>query len=482
MKIPKYKIILAITDYFIIMSAFILSAFFAHVKMDQEFNWYNFILAYPQTFLLFLIFPFIYNFIQQSNGLYKLNNFLTIVQQSAALVKSLFYSFIALIIISFLIKFRFLLDSRLFVISVLSFTFLFSLIIRVLVLRKFYLLFAEKKILKRNILIIGAGKSGKLIATKFLFENNAGLNISGFVDDNIAIGEKVIKNLQILGGVNDLTTIVSHIKVDEVLIAIDNTSYDRLLEIVDVCNKLGLMVRLTSELFKIIPQKLITDAYYGIPLIESSPVIDPKVNYFYKRGIDIIGSLFGLILLSPLFLIIAIIIKINSKGPVLFKQTRIGKYGKPFMFYKFRSMTIVDNDDKEREKKMIEFMKENNSNGRKFSKVINQGRVTKIGKLIRKSSIDELPQLFSVLKGEMSLVGPRPCLPYEFDNYDEWQKRRLSAVPGCTGVWQVSGRSEVTFNDSVVLDIYYINNMTPWLDLQIILKTLPVMFFAKGGK
>ena len=116
------------------------------------------------------------------------------------------------------------------------------------------------------------------------------------------------------------------------------------------------------------------------------------------------------------------------------------------------------------------------------TKIISNSRVTKIGHLLRRTSLDELPQLFNVLKGDMSVVGPRPCLPYEYDNYDNWQKRRLNVMPGCTGVWQVTGRSSVSFKDSVVLDLYYINTMSVWLDIQLTIKTIPVMLFSRGGK
>jgi lipopolysaccharide/colanic/teichoic acid biosynthesis glycosyltransferase len=198
--------------------------------------------------------------------------------------------------------------------------------------------------------------------------------------------------------------------------------------------------------------------------------------------IDIIGAILGLIILSPLFFLISIIIKISSKGPVFYRQVRIGRDGKPFMFYKFRSMFTRKGGDHERERVMIEFMKNDCKQNGEDTKIIVEERVTKIGRIIRKTSLDELPQLINVLKGDMSLVGPRPCLLYEYKNYDEWQKRRLSVLPGCTGVWQVSGRSKVSFKDSIVLDIYYVNNMSPWFDLQLIFKTFPVMLLGKGGK
>ena len=130
---------------------------------------------------------------------------------------------------------------------------------------------------------------------------------------------------------------------------------------------------------------------------------------------------------------------------------------------------------------MIAFMKNKNDN-EKGSKIVSNTRITRIGHLLRKTSLDEVPQLFNVLKGNMSIVGPRPCLPYEYDNYDSWQKRRLNVMPGCTGIWQVSGRSSVSFKNSVVLDLYYIIKMSSWMDFQLAVKTIPVMLFSRGGK
>jgi lipopolysaccharide/colanic/teichoic acid biosynthesis glycosyltransferase len=179
---------------------------------------------------------------------------------------------------------------------------------------------------------------------------------------------------------------------------------------------------------------------------------------------------------------------------VFFKQVRIGKDGKPFNFYKFRTMYVNNDDSIHREftKKLIAESKNGhgelsktliNESGelQQVKKIVNDPRITPIGRFLRKTSLDELPQLFNVLKGDMSLVGPRPCLPYEWEEYEAWHKRRLSVTPGCTGLWQVSGRSAVGFNDMVILDLYYIENMSPLMDLKIIFKTFPVMLLAKGG-
>ncbi|QJX78753.1 sugar transferase [Priestia megaterium] len=194
-----------------------------------------------------------------------------------------------------------------------------------------------------------------------------------------------------------------------------------------------------------------------------------------KRTLDIIGSLIGIILLSIVFILVALAIKIEDpKGPVFFSQTRIGKKGKIFKMYKFRSMVT------DAEIKLKELLQLNETTGAMF-KMKNDPRVTKIGKLIRKTSIDELPQLFNVLKGEMSLVGPRPPLPREVAEYTNYDKQRLIVTPGCTGIWQVSGRSNIGFKEMVELDLYYIKNQSIFMDIKIIFKTVLVLFGSKNA-
>jgi lipopolysaccharide/colanic/teichoic acid biosynthesis glycosyltransferase len=189
--------------------------------------------------------------------------------------------------------------------------------------------------------------------------------------------------------------------------------------------------------------------------------------------------------LAPLFALIAAGIKLSSPGPVIFTQTRIGRNGQPFRFYKFRSMHVADNDATEHKKFVQDFIRQPKDtcarDDIKVFKITNDPRIFKLGKFIRKTSIDELPQLFNVLKGDMSLVGPRPCLPYEWECYEDWHKRRLDILPGCTGMWQALGRSTVSFEEMVILDLYYRSNMTLWLDLKIVLQTFPVIFLGKGG-
>ncbi|QWG53199.1 sugar transferase [Bacillus mycoides] len=194
-----------------------------------------------------------------------------------------------------------------------------------------------------------------------------------------------------------------------------------------------------------------------------------------KRCIDFIGALCGLILLSPVFLIVAVLIKYQDpKGPVLFKQIRIGKDGKEFYMYKFRSMVI------DAEEKLKDLLKHNEVSGAMF-KMKEDPRVTRIGKLIRKTSIDELPQLLNVLKGEMSLVGPRPPLPREVKEYTAYDKQRLLVTPGCAGLWQVTERNSVGFKEMVELDLEYINKRSVLYDLKIIFKTIQIMIKSNGA-
>jgi exopolysaccharide biosynthesis polyprenyl glycosylphosphotransferase len=477
MKYPKYKYFFAIADLIVILASLVLSycGFFRHMSLGDYLAQ-----ALPSGPIFVLIACF-FVFVFHSNNLYKSH---IILQKSAhviGIIKSYFYALVVLIVASFLMTPPTGLG-RLLVLNFSWFSLLSLVVVRVYLLRWLYLQFVNASVFRRRIVIAGGGKAGQILAEKIHFEDDYGLEIAGFLDDNIPVGETVLFDYKVLGKIDDLPRILQQVKLDEMVVAIDNISYERLLDIIDQSQNLGIHVKVTSELLDIIPQKLVVEKYSGIPIVNSTPKVNPEAHSFYKRIFDLVGSALGIMLLSPLFLAIAIIIKRTSKGPVIYRQIRVGKNGRPFTFYKFRSMTVKDEEDVERVKMMLEFMKNDQRQSTSDTKIINPARVTSVGRFIRRTSFDELPQLFNVLKGDMSLVGPRPCLPYEYENFDDWQKRRMAVLPGCTGLWQVSGRSAVSFKDSVVLDIYYIQNMSPWFDLQLILKTVLVMLFTKGGK
>ncbi|MCX8022625.1 MAG: exopolysaccharide biosynthesis polyprenyl glycosylphosphotransferase [Syntrophorhabdaceae bacterium] len=227
------------------------------------------------------------------------------------------------------------------------------------------------------------------------------------------------------------------------------------------------------------------DLYPDLMLTTKSPL--KTFSFFIKTLMDVFGSLIGIIILSPLMIAIAILVKLSSPGPILFKQERVGLFGKTFTFLKFRTMYVHERDDIHKEfiskfiTGQLEEGKEKEEKEKVF-KIKDDPRVTPIGRILRKLSLDELPQLFNVLKGDMSLVGPRPPIPYEYEQYDIWHKGRiLEFKPGITGLWQVEGRSATTFNEMVRLDLRYIREWSLWLDIKILFKTVFVVIKGKGA-
>ena len=478
-KIPLYKYIFGITDVFVLFSSFLTAMYL--LRRDPAMGIIEFTNAAQDLILIFFLVSIIFVAIFNFNGLYRLNIILTRALHLTHIMKALYYGALTIVFVSIMIESSSVIDSRLLI-------FLFSLIAlpslyiaRTELMRRLYLLFSTTGF-RRNIIILGDGKSGKLLAAKLMFENPIGLEVVGFVDDDKEIGEAIVSDAKVIGRFNEIEDLIKKYHVDEIIVAVESENYDKFLDVIDLCKKLDVNTRITSELFDVVAEKVSTEKYSNIPVIDVSTHYNNGITLAIKRFFDIVISIFTLIILSPVILFIIIAIKVSSPGKNLFKQIRIGKNGKEFQFYKFRSMRESTEGDKEEErvKKMIEFMLDDDAES--GTKIINNSRITWIGKIIRKTSLDELPQLLNVLKGDMSIVGPRPCLPYEYENYDDWQKRRVNVIPGCTGVWQVWGRSSVSFKESVVLDLYYINNMSPWFDLQIMLQTVPAILTARGAE
>jgi exopolysaccharide biosynthesis polyprenyl glycosylphosphotransferase len=212
----------------------------------------------------------------------------------------------------------------------------------------------------------------------------------------------------------------------------------------------------------------------GIPLIGVRQGRVSPFARFLKRGIDVVFSLLVLILFVPLMGLIALAIKFDSPGPVLFRQDRVGKGVRPFTVYKFRSMKIGAEEQKE-------FLRDLNEAAGPIFKIKDDPRVTRVGRWLRRFSLDELPQFYNVLRGDMSIIGPRPPLAEEVAEYQPWHMRRLETAPGITGLWQVSGRSELPFDEMALLDIYYIEQWSPGLDVKILLRTIPTILFGDGA-
>jgi len=449
------------------------------LRTNKALSYFEFIgkSVYLSAELLGLSFFFLLIF--QYNGLYRINIITTRAAHLANLLKSLYYGALSIVIVSLFILPSNMVDSRfiLFVFLLIVIPVFYS--FRIEFMRILFITLSKTRF-KLNVLILGDGKAGKMLASQLMYENPIGLEIIGFIDDSKNIGDEIVSGKKIIGHFHQIKEIIEQNNIDEVIIVEDNRGEEDLLNLIDNCKKLNVSLKVTSELFDVVKKKLATEKYINIPVVDVSPHYNNKLTHTSKRIMDILLSVVALLLVSPLMILIAAVIKFTSYGPIFFKQKRVGFYGREFEIYKFRSMKVLKGEDEERKQQMLEFL--NDKSGKIKTKVVNDSRITRIGKIIRKTSLDELPQLFNVIKGNMSLVGPRPCLPYEYEHYPEWQKRRVSVLPGCTGVWQVWGRSVVSYKDSVVLDLYYINNMSPWFDLQLLFQTIPVMISAKGAK
>lgn len=332
-------------------------------------------------------------------------------------------------------------------------------------------------VMDRNALIIGAGNVGKLVAIKMRKHKHFGLNPVGFLDNDplyMEFEEEEIKDLKVLGGSDDIYAQIMKHNIDEVIIAFTGDSHGDLLDLSVQCNKAGVECSVVPRLYEAITDEITVNEIGGVPLLGLPKVEIKGFNHIMKTLEDYILTIFILLLIWPVMLITAIAVKLDSKGPVLFAQTRVGKNGKPFKFYKFRSM--VENA----EAMKAEIAKAYNRDWFYF-KLKDDPRITKVGKFIRKTSLDELPQFFCVLAGNMSIVGPRPALPSEVAEFEEWHKLRLNVKPGITGPWQVSGRSDLPYDEMVKLDLYYAENWSLWHDAKILIKTLAAVLTTKGA-
>jgi undecaprenyl-phosphate galactose phosphotransferase len=418
-------------------------------------------------------------------GLYQIHVFVTVVNHLVQIVKGLGILLMGIAVMSFFTKAAFIVDSRLLTLYFALAAFALLLFIRVVVFRQAYLYLSRNRVLQRNVLILGAGENARNVAVNLFLHDYTGLRVVGFLDDEIREGTPVFNGAKVLGKVADMAAYVKEHVVEEILICFEKIDYTHLMEMMEKTIAMNVIVKIASPLYEIIPLRRAIEHYGTIPVIAVFQSGMSAKKEMYKRVFDVVISSVLLLLLSPLLILLALIVKLDSSGPILYKQARVGKNGKQFKLFKFRSMTTGNEDDAERQKQMAAFIRDKKKfdpNAIESTKIVNNARVTRSGKWLRQLSLDELPQLLNVLKGEMSLVGPRPCLPYEWDQYEEWHKRRLSVLPGLTGIWQVSGRSVVGFEDMVILDLHYIQNASLILDFRVMMKTIPVMLFGTGAK
>jgi exopolysaccharide biosynthesis polyprenyl glycosylphosphotransferase len=331
-------------------------------------------------------------------------------------------------------------------------------------------------IIFRKILIIGTGKRARHFMDLINKNPDWCIRVVGLVDIDLAKKGEIINGHKVIGAFDELPEIIHKNIIDEVVFIVPRSWLNKIEEMMHFCEDEGLKVHLAVDLFELKISKARQTDLHGFPLLTFESTPSKLWHLFIKRVFDIAFSGIALILLIPIFGIIAIMVKTTSRGPVFFKQERRSLYGRIFTLYKFRTMVV------EAEFKLKDLSMYNEMQGPVF-KMSNDPRVTTVGKWLRLFSIDELPQLWNVFEGDMSLVGPRPPLPAEVENYDSWQRRKLSMRPGMTCLWQIRGRNKITdFNEWMRLDLEYIDNWSLWLDVKILLKTIPVVLFATGAK
>ncbi|UCE27517.1 MAG: sugar transferase, partial [Candidatus Coatesbacteria bacterium] len=310
------------------------------------------------------------------------------------------------------------------------------------------------------VLIYGAGEAGTRVAAAIAEHPAAGLRVVGFLDDKAEAGTEV-DGVPVLGTGADVKRVVAETNAAEVYFADPALSSQDITQAVERVDNRGVAFMVVSNLFASLTGPVNIEKVPGLPIIEIKGTELRPFQWFMKEFLDKTCAVIMILLFLPVWAFIAVGIKLDSKGPVLFRQRRVGLNGREFNMYKFRTMypevpkyqvAPTDYDD---------------------------ARVTRFGKILRKLALDETPQLINVLQGKLSMVGPRPEMPFVVATYDDWQRRRLSVRPGITGLWQIIGRKDLPMHENLDYDFYYIQNQSPLLDLVIILKTVPIIFFRR---
>ena len=408
-----------------------------------------------------------------SSGMYRPLRLKPITEIFFHIIRSAFISFVLFGFFSYLFKLTGI--SRSFVVIV------FLLSIAVLIIEKILLLLFIRTIRRkgfnfRNVLIVGTNIRAQRFIRDLDYHRELGLKIAGVLDqDHELVGQQVC-GYPVIGTFADLPKILEKQVIDYVILVIPRSSLDNVEPLIRHCETTGTVVSVAVDLFDLQFTMGKEGSLLGVPMITFESTPDKLWQLILKRLGDIALSATGLVIISPFYALIAIFIKTTSKGPIYFTQERCGLQGRRFKLYKFRTM------DADAESQLDDLLERNEMEGPAF-KLSDDPRVTPAGKILRKISIDELPQLWNVLRGDMSLVGPRPSLPREVEQYDHWQRRRLSMRPGITCLWQVNGRNNiVSFDQWAKLDLEYIDNWSLGLDFKILVRTIPAVISGAGAK
>ncbi|MGH2562800.1 MAG: sugar transferase [Thermomicrobiales bacterium] len=333
-----------------------------------------------------------------------------------------------------------------------------------------------------RVLVVGAGGAGRRVMQALMGRSSFGYHLVGFVDDGITADavavatEHRVTRADRLGTTDEVGEIVASRDIDEVIIALPGDAHERVLAIIDQCRQRAVTFKVVPDLLQLSLDRVDLGEVSGVPLIGLKDASIRGASYAVKRSIDVAIASFVLLTMSLPMLYVGWRVRRESPGPVLFRQLRIGRNGVPFTLLKFRCM--VADADQRRAEVMAAY---NDDMDLRLFKLQDDPRLTALGRKLRRWSLDELPQFINVLRGDMSVVGPRPQLPEEVADYDEWHRQRLLVAPGLTGLWQINGRSTLTFDEMVRLDLYYAEHWSPWLDFKIVVRTAPAVLTGRGA-
>jgi exopolysaccharide biosynthesis polyprenyl glycosylphosphotransferase len=406
-----------------------------------------------------------------ANGLYHSMRTRSYFEIFWALVKAAAVTF--LLLGTFLFLFKLNVMSRLFFLLFMGFSFLFIWLEKTAIFMSSHYV-RRQGLNTRRLLVVGTGKRANDFIKRVEHHPEWGFELLGAVDDEPGRGVHQVGRLNVIGTLDDIPTIFHRDAVDEVVFVVPRSRLNALQGAIDDCETEGVVVTVAVDLFDTKLAKSSVGELDGLPLLHFSTCHAKEWELLVKRIFDFAASGVGILVLSPLFLVMAILIKATSKGPIFFRQNRLGLAGRRFTLYKFRTMRQGAHD-------VLSDVTDLNTMSTPEFKAKKTSWITPVGRFMRKFSIDELPQLFNVFVGHMSIVGPRPTVPDEVEKYKDWQRRRFSMKPGITCLWQVNGRNNIAFEDWMKLDLEYLDSWSLWLDTKILLKTVPVVIFGIGA-
>ena len=323
----------------------------------------------------------------------------------------------------------------------------------------------------QNTIIVGAGEVGQLAARKLRQHPEYGINLVGFVDARPRPRRAELDHLALVGPPDRMPDIISVLDIERVIIAFSDEKHEEQLKMIRELRKLDVQIDVVPRLFEIVGPKADIHTFEGLALVGLPPGRLSPSSRLLKRGLDCVLAFAMVVLLAPVMATIAIMIRLDSSGPVLFRQRRLGRDMRPFTLLKFRTMQVDTDEDEHRRYIANTLTHDASPNANGLYKLDRTGSVTSVGRLLRKTSLDELPQLFNILRGDMSLVGPRPCLDYETEGFAEYHFERFLMLPGLTGLWQVTARARSTFGEALDMDVEYVRGWSFSLDLRLLLKT-----------